>query len=92
MFVLISQRVGKKLSNEDSCKLLQGIERQDSNETVESRLSQPISNEYKKFIINRGIHYLMLMGKVSYGGSHNLSYGRDVEIIRESRNNTGSKN
>ena len=48
MFVLISKRVGEKLSNEDSCKLLQRIVRLDSNETVELWLSQPISKEYKK--------------------------------------------
>ena len=86
MFILISQRVGEKLFNKDFYKLLQSIESLSSNETGELWLSQPISNESKNFRVDRGIHFLMLMGKVSYGGSHSLSYGRDMEIMTESRN------
>ena len=41
--------------------------------------------ESKKFRVDSR-NYLMLMGKVSYGGLNNLSYGRDVEIITESKN------
>ena len=73
------------LFNKDSCKLFQSIEYLGSNETGELWLSQPISYESKKFRVDRR-NYLMLMGKVSYGGLNNLSYGRDVEIITASKN------